>query len=159
MFKKLFNKIKLKLMGNFIDRLIAPILQAFKAKTPKLWMLIAMVATVLQFGLSAVVSLVIPGVEIPGDFLSLQWIVTTFGIELSDKVASAILWFLALLTGSSSSAWLPPEKREGLVEESKLNAKEADVLRTALPAEEKKEKVEKVKAQRKELRRAKRKSQ
>lgn len=143
-------------MGNFINKLLAPVLQFFKAKTPKAFLAIATIATVLQFGLSAVVNLVIPGIELPPDFLSLHWIITATGLQVSDEVTSAILWFLALLTGSSSSAWLDPNKRADLVEESKLNAKEADVTRLELPPASKQEKIAQVKREKKALREARR---
>lgn len=145
----MFKKLKLKFMGNLLNKFLAPLIQLFKAKSPKIFAGIAIVATVLQFGLATVVNFVIPGVTLPPEFLSLTWLIDVAGLPISHDVASTVLWFLALLTGSSSTAWLPKEKRDDVVTDSKLNAKEMDIVRTDMPEDLKAKEINSVRDQRK----------
>lgn len=152
MFKKLFANLKFKLMGELINKLLAPIVQAFKLKSPKIFGVFVIVATVLQFGLGSVLGTVIPGLDLPPDLLSLTWIIDTFGLKVDANVPHAILWFLALLTGSQSTAWLPQSKRDEVVADSKMNAKIVDVTRTEDPAVNKAKTIESLKAEKRRLR-------
>ena len=97
---------------DFIEKWVAKALLAFKTGNPKIWALIALIATVLQFGVrSVLVGVPFPD-EWPVDLLSLDWFIRISGLQISDQITDMMMWFLALLLGSKgTTAFMKPEKQ------------------------------------------------
>jgi hypothetical protein len=142
-FKKLFSNIKNKIMSDFITKFLAQLLEKFKAKSPKIWLALFTVATVLQFGLASVLELAIPGIDLPPELLSLDWIINTFNLEVSDTVTDWIMWLLVAITGSKAAAYLPEAQRQKALDKQaktveKVEKKEAKRLERAQAREARK---------------------
>lgn len=119
----LFRTIKNKIMGDFLTKLIAGLYEKFKASNPKIAMAVLALATGLQFGFEAPLEtfLVTIGVvvDLPAEFLSLDWILDATGLKISDGLTDGIMWVLMALSGSKSTEFLPEEKRaEKLADQS-----------------------------------------
>ena len=121
-------------MFDFITKWLASFLEKFKAKNPKIWAYILAFAMVLQFGIVAIlpgVEVILPGLaDLPPEFLSLDWILTTFEIHINDRLTDIIMFLIMAITGSKTTAFLPPAKREEKIEATIEKIEEVDSVRT-----------------------------
>lgn len=126
--KPLLDNLKTKIVMGFLNQWLARLLEAFKTKEPKLWLALFLVATVLQFGIGAVIQLVpnIPDIAVPYDLLSLDWIIAHFNLKVSDTVTDLIMWVLIAITGSKTTASLPAHLRDEKIEATKAKIKLQD---------------------------------
>lgn len=116
---RLFRNLKAKIVTDFITSFLAKLLEKFKASNPQIWLVLVTVATVLQFGISAVVEITIPGVQVPPEFLSIDWIIAQTGLEVPDTVTDIVMWLLLAITGSKTTAYLSEEARNAKIEATK----------------------------------------
>lgn len=109
-FERLLLKLAIKKLSNmkftWLDAILARFLDKFKTK-PKVWAAIVSVATVLQFGIDAVGT------------LSLDWIITKFGLNLPELLISVITWVIVAITSPKTTAFLPTQAREKRIAQSK----------------------------------------
>ncbi len=116
----LISKIKILIMKIYLKQWLAQLLEKFKAKNSLVWGAIVSVATVLQFGIAAL----IPG--LPAGFLSLEWILHTLNVSVSADVLQWVLWGLVAITGAKTTPDLPDEQREQKIAESQAKIKEKE---------------------------------
>lgn len=113
----MFKKLKLKIMGNYIEKFIAKLLLTFRTKNPKIWAIIAPILFVMQFGANAAINSVLSGigitdVELPEKFLSIYWLVATFNLPISDGIIQNIMYVIALAIGSGQLTPFMGEKKQ-----------------------------------------------
>jgi hypothetical protein len=131
---KFFQRLKDKIMGGFIVKFLAKIIEGFKTKNPKSWAVLFAVASGLQFGFDGFLEGLLGGIglaiDLPIGFLSLDFILNYFNITLGDTVTDWIMWVLVGITGSKAAAFLPEKDRDKALEKQakeveRLKAKEA----------------------------------
>lgn len=120
MFKKFLHKLKVKVMLKFIDKWLADLIDMGKAKSPKVFALIAAVLTFLKTGI--------------GDdhVLSLAWILEQIGVDptkqyLGDTIDGWLTYIIALFVTTSTTAYLsnPTRKQRRIQKSKEVSAKMA----------------------------------
>jgi hypothetical protein len=110
-----FKSLKNKILMKFLDKWIADLVDRFKAKSPKVWMFIAAILTLLNQGV---------GEEA---LFSLAWILEVLKVpaETSETIGEWVTWIIALVIGTSTTAFLSSNtRREAKIATSKKVSKE-----------------------------------
>lgn len=113
---KLFRKLKEKMMGDILNKILAKVIQWAKFKSPKVWAIVVAVASGLQFGFDGLIEVALNGIgfdiDLPSGFLSLDWIITHTGLQIGDRYTDWFMWFLAAIIGSNVKQFLPEKDQE-----------------------------------------------
>ena len=131
---KLLSTIKFKLMGGFLTKFLAGIYEKFKASNPKIAAAVGALCLALLLGVETPLETALAGlgmtVDLPANFLSLTYIVETFNLPIPEKLVQGALMILALLSGSKSTEFLDPDKREEQMEKQakRIQARELKAI-------------------------------
>lgn len=113
-------------MGDVMKNFLANMLETFKAKNPKVWAVVFIIALVLQFGVRVLIGYIpFPGiddviVQLPPDFLTIDWILRQMNIYVNKMTMDIILTILIGITGSKSSQFLDKDKMEKVYDKQKM---------------------------------------